>query len=395
MNQRIYILAFGAFAFGTDVFVIAGVLPVIAHDKGVSINTAGLLITVFSLVFSLGAPFLAVFTNQVSRQKLLLGVLLCFGLANILSALSPTFLFLLVTRVLAACCAALYMPNASVVASIVAPAEQRGKALGTVLGGFTIATVLGVPVGTWIGVHIGWQATFLFVVVITLIVFLALLLLGLPHAEIPAAPSLRMRLAPLGNPRILLALLPSFFWTGASFIIYTFIALVLRQTTHIADPSGLLLIYGGGLVIGNWLGGHAADRFGVSRPIVVGLLFLIAASLALPFTATTLPGAIFTLGLWGVAGFTMAAPQQHRLLSLAAGLPAIILALSSSVAYLGIATGSGLGSIVLSLTHGSITMLCLAGAAFAALALLNYWLSVRLSANPASVQKAAASSTLR
>ena len=388
MNRRISILALGAFAFGTDVFVIAGVLPVIAHEKGVSITTAGLLITVFSLVYSLGAPFLAVLTNHISRQRLLLGVLLSFCLVNLLSALSPTFPFLLAMRVLAACCAALYMPNASVVASILAPVEQRGKALGTVLGGFTIATVLGVPIGTWIGVHIGWQATFLFVVLITLIVFLLLVILGFPRVEIPSAPSLRARFDPLAHPRLLLALSPSFCWSCANFTIYTFLALVLRQTTHMTDPSGLFLIYGAGLVAGNWLGGYAADRFGVTRPIVVGLAVLIVTSFALPFTTTTLIGAAVTLWIWGVASFTMAAPQQHRLLSLSAGLPAVILALSSSIAYLGIAAGSGVGSLVLTLTHGSITLLCLGGAAFAVLALVNYWLSTQLSPIPPSEERA-------
>lgn len=379
MNRRIYVLALGAFAFGTDVFVVAGVLPVIAHDKGVSINAASLLITAFSLAFGFGAPFLAVLTNQISRQKLLPGVLLGFCLANLLSALAPTFLFLLAMRVLAACCAALYMPNASVVVSILAPAEKRGKALGTVLGGFTLATVLGVPIGTWIGVHIGWQATFLFVVIITLVAFLALAIPGLPRVVMPSSPSLRARFGPLTNPRMLLALFPAFWWTAASYTIYTFIALVLRQNTHITDPSSLLLVYGAGLVAGNWLGGRAADRFGVTRPIAAGLVVLILVSIALPFTTTTLIGAAVTLGIWGAAGFTMAAPQQHRLLSLSAGLPAVILALSSSVAYLGIAAGSGVGSLVLTLTQGSITPLCLTGAAFAALALSTYGLSTRLS----------------
>lgn len=382
MNRHIVILALGAFAFGTDVFVMAGVLPVIARDTGVSINTASLLITVFSLVFGLGAPFLAVFTNHISRQKLLLWVLLGFCLANLLAALSPTFPCLLAMRVLAAGCAALYMPNASVIASILAPADQRGKALGTVLGGFTIATVLGVPIGTWIGVHIGWQATFLFVVSITLLVVLALIILGLPRVAIPPTPSLRARFGPLAHPRLLLALFPAFCWTCASFTIYTFIALILRQITHITDPSGLLFIYGAGLVAGNWLGGHAADRFGVTRPIVVGLAVLMVVSLALPVTTTTLPGAAVILGIWGVASFIMAAPQQHRLLSLSAELPAVILALSSSIAYLGIAAGSGVGGLVLALTQGSITFLCLVGAAFAALALFSYWLSTRLSPVP-------------
>ena len=385
MNKRIYLLALGAFAFGTDVFVMAGVLPVIAHDKGVSIGTTGLLVTVFSLVFGFGAPFLAVFTNHISRNKLLVGVLLGFCVANVLSALSPTFTLLLLTRVLAACCAALYMPNASVIAATLVPPTQRGQALGVVLGGFSIATVLGVPAGTLIGIHIGWQATFLFVVALTLIALLSLLILRLPTIAIPQALDLKARFAPLTNIRMLLALLPALFWACGAFTIYTYISVVLRQTTHVTDPSILLLIYGVGLVIGNWLGGLAADRFGVSRPIIFGLIVLIVTSATLPFTTTTVVSAAFVLGIWGIASLIMVAPQQHRLLSFSAGIPTIIIALSGSISYLGIAAGSGVGNAVLTLTNGSITVLCLIGAAFATVALLSYWLSLRLAPALANV----------
>lgn len=388
MNRRIYLLALGAFAFGTDLFVMAGVLPLIAHDRGVSVTTAGLVVTAFSLVYGFGAPFLAAFTNRFPRHLLLMGVLLGFCLANVLSALSATFPLLLFTRVLAACCAALYMPNASVIASALAPAAQRGQALSVVLGGFTIATVLGVPLGTWIGVHIGWQATFLFVVLLALLALLSLIILRLPRVEIPQATGLKARFAPLADLRVLLALLPSLFWACGATTIYTYIALILRQETQVTDPSGLLLIYGIGLVVGNGLGGLAADRFGVNRPIVIGLIVLMVTSAALPFTTTTISGAAIILGIWGMANLTMAAPQQHRLLSLSAGIPTMIIALSSSMAYLGIAAGSGVGNGILTLTNGSITALCFVGAAFVVIALLNYWLSTHVSRLPSPEREA-------
>lgn len=244
MNPRIYLLALGTLALGTDVFVMAGVLPAIAHDRNVSVETAGLLVTVFSLVYGFGAPFLAMLTSQMSRRTLLLAVLLGFCATNILSALAPTFPLMLATRVLAACFAALYTPTASAVAATVVSPQQRGQALATVLGGLTLSTVLGVPAGTWVGLHLGWPFTFILVAILAGIAFLSLLFVGVPPVATPPTISLKARLTPLTQPLLLLALLPTALWTLGGFTIYTYINPFFQQTTHVTDPSILLLLYG-------------------------------------------------------------------------------------------------------------------------------------------------------
>ena len=377
MNPRIYLLALGTFALGTDLFVIAGVLPAIAHTRAVSLDTAGLLITVFSLMYGFCAPVLAAFTSRIPRQTLLMIVLAGFSLANIFSALAPTFLLLMIARLIAAGFAALYTPTATAIAASLASPARRGQALGIVLGGLTTATILGVPIGSWLGQHLGWQATFLFVGALGFLAFLALLAFRLPHMVTPPVLNLKARLAPLLRPEILLALAPIAFWAIGGFAIYTYITPFLSHYTHITDPSLMLFIYGAGGVFGSWLGGYLVDRFGAIRPIVCGLIILIIMYVTLPLTATTLIGASIALMIWGICGNVLFAPQQHRLLSLSPTLPTILLALNSAALYLGIAGGSAIGSVVL--TYNSIGGLPPTSAVFTAVSLAFFLWSVWVS----------------
>jgi DHA1 family inner membrane transport protein len=377
LNARIYLLALGTFALGTDLFVIAGVLPAIAHDRGVSITTAGLLITVFALTYGFGAPILAAFTNSIPRRTLLMLVLFGFCLLNVLSALSPTFSILMTTRIIAACFAALYTPTATAIAASLAPPARRGQALAIVLGGLTTATILGVPVGTFLGERFGWPVTFLFVALLAALALLALLVFRLEEIPNPPVLGLKARLAPLLKPDLLLALGPIAFWTFGGFTTYTYIAPFLAQHTHISDPSLMLFIYGAGGVVGSWLGGYLVDRLGPTRPIVFGLIILIVVYATLPLTTNTLFGAICALALWGISGMVLFAPQQHRLLSLSPTLPTIILALNSSALYLGIAGGSAIGSVVLA--HRSTNALALTSALLTTFALALYGGSVLVS----------------
>jgi predicted MFS family arabinose efflux permease len=382
LNPRIYLLALGTFALGTDLFVIAGVLPAIAHEHAVSIDTAGLLITVFSLMYGFCAPVLAAFTNRIPRQALLMIVLAGFSLANVLSALAPTFLILMITRLIAACFAALYTPTAAVVASSLTSPQRRGQALAVVLGGLTTATILGVPIGTWLGQHLGWQATFLFVAGLGFLAFLALLAFRLPHIANPPVLSLKARLAPLLKPELLLAMAPIAFWALGGFTTYTYIAPFLSYYTHITDPSLMLFVYGAGGVLGSWLGGYLVDHFGATRPIVFSLIILIIVYATLPLTATILIGAIIALALWGICGNILFAPQQHRLLSLSPTLPTIMLALNSAALYLGIAAGSAIGGIVL--MHSSISTLAPTSAVLTTVSLASFAWSVWVSSRQTS-----------
>jgi DHA1 family inner membrane transport protein len=378
LNARLYVLALGTFALGTDLFVIAGVLPAIAHDRSVHINVAGLLVTVFSLTYGFGAPILATFTEKIARRTLLLVVLLGFSLANVGSAISPTFPILMATRVLAACFAALYTPTATATAVALVAPQRRGQALGIVFGGLTLSTILGVPLGTWLGHQLGWPATFLFVAGLSglaVVTLLALRLRNIPH---PPVLGFKARVAPLLQPGTALALLPLTCWTCAGFTTYTYIAPFLARYTHLTDPTLMLFIFGAGAVVGSWLGGYLVDRFGSTRPILLGLMVLVANYATLPLTATTLFGAACALALWGICGSVLFAPQQHRMLALIPASPTVILALNSSALYLGLAGGSVIGSLVLA--RDSISALTPTSAVLVMLSLAIFACSVQFSA---------------
>jgi predicted MFS family arabinose efflux permease len=388
IDLRIILLTLGMFALGTDAFVVAGVLPIIAHDIQVTEGLAGQLVTIFSLTYGLGAPVLAALTGRFSRNQVLMVALAAFALVNIGSALAPNFSLLLFTRLLAGCCAALYAPLAYTVGTSLAPAEKRGQALALVVLGLTVATVFGSPLGTWIGEHFNWRLSFALVAVLAGIAFIGLLLGRLPSAGAAPILSLKARLAPVAEPHLLLALAPALLWNLSIYVIYTYIAPILQQGLHITDVSGLLLVFGIGVVLGNIGGGFIADRFGAIRPIVASLIVLILVFVTLPFSTTTIPGTIAALFIWGIAGTLVFTPQQHRMLGLAPQHANVILALNNSTLYLGIAGGAAVGGFALQFT--SVTHFGWIAAAFALLALLVLLLGVSLHAQrhtPSSVER--------
>ncbi|GHO72725.1 hypothetical protein KSD_04960 [Ktedonobacter sp. SOSP1-85] len=246
IDWRILLLALGMFALGTDAFVVAGVLPVIAGEMHVTEGLAGQLVTVFSLTYGLGAPVLAAVTSRWSRNRMLLLSLGAFCLANIGSALAPTFSLLLLTRFLAGCCAATFAPLAYTTGTSLAPAEKRGQALALVVLGLTVATVFGSPLGTWVGEHFGWRLSFGLVAALAGIAFLALLIRDLPKTASTPALSLKARLAPIAEPQLLLALAPHYSGISASTrstpISRLCSIIVLRSQTSAACYSSLVWV---------------------------------------------------------------------------------------------------------------------------------------------------------
>ncbi|GCE29126.1 MFS transporter [Dictyobacter alpinus] len=381
INPRIFLLALGMFALGTDANVVSGVLPVIARDIGVAEGLAGQLVTAFSLTYGLGAPFFAALTGRIAPNRVLIGSLGLFGLANIASAISPTFPLLLLTRVLAGCFAASYAPLAYSVGVSLAPPAKRGQALALVVVGLTVATALGSPLGTYIGEHFGWRMSFVMVAALAAVAFLVLLLRGLPRTTTPSALSLQARLAPIGQPRVILALLPSLVWNLGIYTSYTYIAPLLQQNLHIMEISGLLVAFGVGIVCGNFSGGRLADRFGPNRLLIVALIVLAIIQALLSLATATFVGALLILFIWGVTGSMLFIPQQHRLLSIAPEHANVILALNNSAFYLGIAGGAALGGVALRTLP--ITQLNWIGVVAALLALVFLGLSILLNGRPA------------
>ena len=349
VNPRIILLALGMFALGTDAFIIAGVLPVIAHETGVSEGLVGQLITVFALTYGLGAPILAAATAHWPRHCVLMGALGLLGLANLASALSPSFPFLLFTRILAGCFAATYTPLAFAVGIELAPPAKRGRALALVVSGLNVATVLGAPLGAWIGENFGWRLSFTMVGGMAGIAFLFLVLFRLPTpASITlASPSLKERLSPITHPRVVLTLLPAFLWNIGVYVLYPYIALLIQQELHISDVSVLLACFGLGIVLANGISGRLSDRFSPHRLVMIFLVALIAIQLVLPLATTTISNGIIMLLLWGMSFALLFIPQQQRLLTIAPEHATVLLALNNSALYLGIAGGAAVGGLAL------------------------------------------------
>jgi predicted MFS family arabinose efflux permease len=322
-------------------------------------------VTVFALIYGFGAPVLATFTGAHERRRLLVSSLIVLTAANLLAALATTLPLLLAARVLAAIGAALYAPTAAAVAATLAPPQQRGRALATVMSGLTASTILGVPLGIIIGSQISWQATFLFVALLSVLAVMGVLAF-FPRVAAPSVVSLHARLAFLKQPSLLVALIHTFLMLAGMQIIGTYNRPLVQQLAHLDDVavSGQLLLFGLAGVGGGILGGYSADRWGSIRTLLAGLAALSATLFLAPWTATTPLGAALTLGVWGLAGWALIPAQQHRLVAFAPEAAGIVLSLNSSALYLGISVGSALGSVLIQNTN--LTILCWIAAAWEA-----------------------------
>ncbi|HUR04075.1 MAG TPA: MFS transporter [Nonomuraea sp.] len=378
------LLALGTFAVGTDAFVLAGFLPATAADLNVSTASAGQAVTAFAVAYAVLAPIVATTTARVPRRPLLVAALLVLGLANLGSALAPDFPLLIVSRIVAAAGAAAFTPNAGgVAASLVSP-QRRGRALAVVVGGLTVATAVGVPLGDAAGHWMGWRQALGLVAALCLLIAAGLGIL-LPALPANSAVALRTRLSVLGN-RTVRAILPlTVIGMAAAYTVYAYVVPAL-QAVGISPAASMwmLSLYGLGAVAGNWASGQATDRWGSIRVLRTGYLAM-AASLALlgtmAATQTHAPALVGLLALiWGASSWCQTPAQQHRLIAVAAEQASLVIALNSSAIYLGIGAGTLLGG--LTTTSGPVTMY-LTGAALAVVAVA-YLLATRNTTHPAS-----------
>ncbi len=366
---RMWVLALGAFALGTDLFVIAGVLPEVARDMKVTAGTAGWLVPAFAFTYALASPLLAVATGSWKRRSLLLGSFSVFCVGNVVSAIAPTYEVLFASRILAALGAALYMPTASALAAGLAPEAKRGRALSIVTGGLTVALVLGVPLGTWIGGYAGWRMTFWFIALVGVAALLGIVA-GIPQVAAAMPVGLRVRLALLKQPQVFVVLLLTVLWTAGGFTIYPYLGPMLTQLTHLSlqEVGWMLLLFGVAAMGGNLIGGYGADLWGTRTTIAIALALLSPVFGTLAWSALTVPTVALSVALWGIGGWMLTPPQQHRLIRLAPQIPGAILGLNGSAIYLGMGIGTGVGALVIE--SGSVNWLGGTGAAFEMLALM-------------------------
>jgi len=382
MPKYLIWLTFGAFAIGTEAYMVAGILPLMADGLHVSVALAGQFVTVFAIGYAVGSPLLTVATSGANRKSILLGSIAVFGVANLLAALAPTYGWLMGSRVLLGLSAGTFFPTAGSYAAMAVAPTRRGRALALIYTGLTVATVAGAPLGTALGERLGWRAPF-FGVAFLSTVALAGIAVGLPQVPTPPAVSLRDRLKLVVRPDILSVLVLTVIALTGAFALYTYFSPLM---TSIAGFEGdsiayMLALFGVGAASGNFFGGYAADRWNVRRilRVVFALIAVdwavlsLCGELGLPTAITRLVVGITVL-LWGFISWTLPAIQQYRLVSLAGPLAPIALSLNSSAIYFGIGFGAVLGSIVIA--SGPVVLLGWAGVACSLLALA--WLAMPL-----------------
>ncbi|RWB19205.1 MFS transporter [Mesorhizobium sp.] len=353
MPLALYALTAGAFGIGVTEFVIMGLLLDVSADLGVSISAAGLLISGYALGVVVGAPLLGALTGRLAKKTLLLALMVVFTIGNLACALAPGYWTLMAARVLTAFAHASFFGVGSVVAtSLVAP-NRKASAIALMFTGLTVANILGVPFGTWLGQTYGWRSTFLAVTLVGVVAFAVIALL-VPRDEPAAADdeSSEGALAVLGRRPVLLGLLTTVLsWVGV-FAAFTYLAPILTRISGFSEAavSPILLVFGGGLVAGNLLGGRLADRNLV--PTVVATLIALSAVLFLMTVAIHQPiAAIIAVGLLGAAAFATVAPLQMWVLEKAEGAGQGLASSFNIAAFnLGNAIGAWLGGFVID--HG-------------------------------------------
>jgi DHA1 family inner membrane transport protein len=352
MSVPLLTLFLAAFAFGTAEFVIAGILPDVAGDVGVSIPVAGYLISGYAIGIAIGGPLLALATNRLSRKTLILWLGGAFTLGQVLCALAASFELLLAARVLVAVVHGAFFGIAPVVGVALVPANRRGFAVALILSGLTVSNILGVPGGTAIGNALGWRATFWAVAGIGLLATLATALFLPFTSSAPAAKgSFKREFRALGRQAILCSLLIVVLVMIGQYGLFTFIAPFLLEVTGLT-PSvvpWVLLLFGVGSTIGVFVGGRLADW--KLMPSLIGIMVLQAGIYALLYVASPFPWIMaVTVVAWGGVNFAFSSPVQSRVLAWAGDAPNLASALIPTGFNIGIAVGALSGATLLD--HG-------------------------------------------
>ncbi|MFJ7734666.1 MFS transporter [Lysinibacillus sp. NPDC097231] len=272
-------LAISAFGIGSTEFISVGLLPLITKDFGITLSTAGLTVSIYALGVTIGAPLLTAFTSHLSRKKVLLLVMVLFIIGNLLAALAPLFSLLLAGRVISALAHGVFMSIASVIAADVVAPNKRASAIAFMFTGLTLATVTGVPLGTFIGQVTDWRMSFIFIVVIGIIGLISNALLVPSQLSKGNPISIRDIGKVLGNIRMLLILFITAIGYGGAFVVYTYISPILEKYMGYSPKAivVILVVYGICVAIGNTLGGHFANN----NPLRSIFIILIGLALAL------------------------------------------------------------------------------------------------------------------
>ncbi|MCO0600171.1 MFS transporter [Peribacillus butanolivorans] len=344
-------LAISAFAIGTTEFISVGLLPLISKDLHITVTTAGLTVSLYALGVMFGAPILTSLTSNMSRKSLLLWIMIVFIAGNTLAASATGIGVLLTARVISALAHGVFMSIGATIAADLVPENRRASAIAIMFTGLTVATVTGVPFGTFIGQHFGWRFAFIIIVAIGIIAFLGNSILVPSDLQKATRTTFRDQIKLVTNGRLLLVFIITALGYGGTFVVFTYLSPLLQQVTGFKEGTVavILLVYGVAIAIGNTIGGKLANR----NPInALFYMFLIQAIVLviLSFTAPFKVAGLITIILMGLFAFMNVPGLQVYVVTLAERFvpSAVDVASAINIAAFnaGIAIGAYLGGII-------------------------------------------------
>lgn len=344
-------LAISAFAIGTTEFISVGLLPLIANDLHISVSSAGLTVTIYALGVMFGAPILTSLTSAISRKTLLLAIMVIFIAGNTLASVSTGITVLLIARVISALAHGLFMSIGSTIAADLVPSDRRASAIATMFSGLTIATVTGVPFGTFIGQQLGWRSAFILIAAVGILALIANLLLVPSTLQQGARTAIRDQVKLVTNGRLLLAFTITAVGYGGTFVVFTYLSPLLHDISGYSEQTVtlILLLYGIAIAIGNMIGGKAANQ----NPLKSLLYMFIVQTVILGILYFTVPfqwAALVTIMGMGLFAFMNVPGLQMVVVTLAERYAPqakdVASAFNIAAFNAGIAIGAYLGGIV-------------------------------------------------
>lgn len=347
MPAGLIALALGGFGIGLTEFVITGLLPEVAADYGVTETTAGWLVTGYALAVIVGALGLTAATTRLPRKPVLLGLLVLFIVGNTLSAIAPTYEVMMSGRVIAALCHGAFFGIGSVVAANMVERSKRASAVALMFTGLTASNVLGVPFGTFLGQALGWRSTFWAIVVIGVVALVGVLVL-VPTVRATEIPSLARELGAFRSGQVWLSLGMTVLGYGGMFGAFTYIAYTLTSVSGFPSSAvpWLLVVFGVGLFVGNFVGGKLAAR-SIDRTLLVVLVALTVVLGLFALVATSPVLTVIALVLMGAFGFATVPALQTRVMQYADHAPTLASGANIAAFNLGNALGAWIGGLTI------------------------------------------------
>lgn len=345
--KKIWILTIGMFALGMDAYIVAGLIPSISKSFNKSSSAIGQGVTVFTLFFSISAPIFSTILAKSPVKKILIIAFSIFTLANIITAISMNYMLYIVSRAIAGLGAGVSSPIAISASNHLVSEKHKGKAIAFTVGGMSVGTVIGVPLGLEIANISNWRFAMLVIIVISFIALISISIL-MPKFKIEAPPNLKDRFQLFLNKHVLRVISVTLCAAIASLGLYTYLADIIKTNTDTKNLTHYLTAWGIGGLIGSFGIGFIIDRFKNTRFVMLIILILLALSFGLiPISINLSILGLIPFILWGAMGWATQAPQQHILLKKHPEYGGSAVALNSSINYLGSAMGSAIGGIIL------------------------------------------------